>query len=252
MKKHLLLGLVLGLAAFPAWAKSGDSNPVSIFQQANEAYRVGDYGKAAELYESLITKEWRPTAAYYNLGNVYFKQDEIGLAILSYERAKRIKPRERDVSANLKYLRSLLEYRIEDKRNWYQRALDTSLRFFTLREISTVSFTLGALLWLSWGIPLYLNPGAPWGWKRKWLLVLVLGVFSLWGMKGIHEWTVREAIALKEKAAVHYGPSYKDQVALRLGEGMKVRIQKTAGEWSRVVLTNGETGWMSHEDLGVI
>lgn len=252
MKKSLFWLFLVSVGMFPLEASSAGESAASTFQKANEAYRVGDYGRAARLYESLIAKEWRPAAVYYNLGNAYFKQDEIGLALLNYERAKRIRPRDRDVSANLKYAASLLEYRIEDKRNWYQRALEAFLRSFTLREIGTASLALGALFWLSWGVPLYLRPGTPWGWKRKWLLVVTLGAFSLWGIKGIHEGTVKEAVVLKEKAPVRYGPSYKDQVALRLGEGLKVRLTKRSEEWSRVVLTNGETGWMSHEDLGVI
>lgn len=252
MKKKVLSAFFFCWAILPALARGGDSSPAAIFPEANEAYRAGDYGKAARLYESLVAKEWKPAAVYYNLGNTYFKQDQIGRAILSYEEARRIKPRDRDAAANLKYVRSLLEYRIEDKRNWYERALDGFLRFFTFQEIGLASLAVGVLFWLSWGIPLYRNPGAPWGGKRKGLLVVALGVFSLLGMKGIHEGTVQEAIVLKAKAAVRYGPSHKDQVALRLGEGMKVRLVKRAGEWSRVVLTNGETGWIYEEDLGVI
>jgi SH3-like domain-containing protein len=68
----------------------------------------------------------------------------------------------------------------------------------------------------------------------------------------MHDMTVRDAIVLKPQAAVRYGPSYKDQVAFRLAEGMKVRIKKDAEEWSRVGLANGETGWMNQEEMGEI
>lgn len=83
-------------------------------------------------------------------------------------------------------------------------------------------------------------------------MVLTLGCLSLWMGKGIHDATVQEAIVLKREVAVRYGPSYKDRVAFKLGEGMKVRVKRKGEEWSRVVLLNGETGWMSQEEIAII
>ncbi|MEK7243343.1 MAG: tetratricopeptide repeat protein [Thermodesulfobacteriota bacterium] len=56
---------------------------------------------------------------FYNLGNSYFKTKKIGLAILAYERARLLEPRNSDILYNLNYAKGILEYKIEDKRNWY-------------------------------------------------------------------------------------------------------------------------------------
>ena len=228
------------------------ADPASVFREANIAYRASDYAKAASLYESLISQGKKAAVIYYNLGNAYFKQGQIGQAILQYERAKKLAPRDRDITANLNYVRSLLEYRVEDKRNWYLRALDSALSAFTEKEIGIVSLVLGFLFWISWAFSLYRQPDLPWKWKRKTLLILTLLAATFWFLKGFHDLEAGEAIVLKPQAAVRYGPSYKDQVALRLGEGIKVRIAKQEGDWSRVVLTNGDTGWIPKEEIGIV
>ena len=74
------------LAATPA------EGPVSLFRQANAAYRGGDYAKAASVYENLIAQGKANAALYYNLGNTYFKQGRVGPTLVQYERAKKMAP----------------------------------------------------------------------------------------------------------------------------------------------------------------
>ncbi len=232
----------------PASAKDS----LLVFQKANAAYRGGDYAQAASLYESLLKEGVRDASVDYNLGNAYFKQNRLGLALLHYEKAKRLGPRDPDVRFNLNYARGLVEYRIEDKRNWYSKAWEPLLKFFTFEEVGALTLFFGVFFWSSWILTLYLRTGSGGEGVRKVLMVLSLLALSLWILKGLHVQTAREAVILKSEAAVRYGPSHKDQVALKLAEGMKVRIQKQSEDWYRVSLPNGETGWMFQEDLGVI
>lgn len=227
-------------------------NAIGDFQKANAAYRGGDWPAAQKLYESLLAQGMKDASVYYDLGNVYFKQNRIGPAILNYELALRLSPRDRDIRANLNYVRGLLEYRIQDNRNWYLKAFESVLGYFTFEEIGVVGLGLGLAFWISWLVLLLMHRDSIWGWKQKTLMVVVLTVLSLWLFKGIGSRAIHEAVVLKPQASVRYGPSYKDQVAFKLGEGMKVFVKKSAGEWSRVVLVNGETGWMAQEDIGVI
>ncbi|MBI4115415.1 MAG: tetratricopeptide repeat protein [Candidatus Omnitrophica bacterium] len=247
--RRFFFGVLVLSSIGAAYALADSATP---FREASLAYRGGDYSKATSLYESLVAKSSESADVFYNLGNAYFKQEHLGRAILNYEKARRLTPRDRDILTNLEYVRGLLEYKIEDKRNWYFRTVDFLLGFFTQKELGIVSLSFGFLFWISWGFSLYRTPDSGWGWRRKTLLVVTALFLSLWVMKSMHDVTVQEAIVLKSQAAVRYGPSFKDQVAFRLGEGMKVRIQKKAEDWNRVVLPNGETGWMSQEELGEI
>ncbi|MBI2167071.1 MAG: BatD family protein [Candidatus Omnitrophica bacterium] len=246
LKSLFWTGVLLASFLFPVPGFSAPKDPAEIFREANRLYQAADYSQAASLYESLIDQGFRNSAVHYNLGNAYFKESRLGRAILHYERSRRLRPRDPDTLANLRYATSLLEYRIEDKRNWYFRALEAVLRFFTREEIGVLFLGLGVLFWGSWAYLLYFRKGAPWGWRVKTVLVFLVLASGLWLFKEV---PLREAVVLKPKASVRYGPSYKDQVAFRLAEGMKVRLQKKLDSWNRVSLPNGETGWISDEEI---
>ena len=103
------------------------------FAKASQLYKNGKYDDAVKAYEE-IAKEKPAAEVYYNLGNAYFKTKKIGLAILNYERARRQMPRDSDILANLAYVNQLIEYKIDDKANWYLRKKSELLSLVTFSE----------------------------------------------------------------------------------------------------------------------
>lgn len=72
------------------------------FRQANADYAEGKYAEAAKSYEQILKADGPRVAVLRNLGSAYFKMDEIGRAILAFERALMLKPHDPDLLANLK------------------------------------------------------------------------------------------------------------------------------------------------------
>ena len=241
----------LFLAAGLLHADTG-KQPAVLFQGANEAYRAGDYAHAVEAYESLLAQGWKKADVYYNLGNAYFKLKRVGPAILNYGRVKQLRPRDWDAAANLAFVRGGLEYRMEDRRNWYLKTAEAFINFFTREEIVIAMLTAGLFFWMSWTAHLFFRPQASWGWWQKLFLALTLVFSFLWLTKEVYARSGADAVVLKNQAPVRYGPSYKDQVAFRLPEGIKVRAKKKLSEWSQVALVNGEEGWMLNEEIGMV
>ena len=71
------------------------------YRSADALYQDGQYQQAVEKYEQ-IASSIQNGAVYYNLGNAYFRLGNRGKAILNYERAKRLMPRDKDTNFNLK------------------------------------------------------------------------------------------------------------------------------------------------------
>ena len=71
---------------------------------AEQAYAAGDHQLALQLYDSVLT---RSTSAglQYNIGNCYFKLNDVPRAILHYERALELSPGDDDIRANLELAR---------------------------------------------------------------------------------------------------------------------------------------------------
>ena len=71
------------------------------FLNANRLYADGDYLEAAQAYQSLIESGVKDPAVYYNLANAFHKLNRTAEAILYFERAHRLAPRDRDIQLNL-------------------------------------------------------------------------------------------------------------------------------------------------------
>lgn len=67
-----------------------------LFQLAGEAYDRDDLEIASAYYHALIDRGVRHGDVYFNLANTYFRMsDKFGWAILFYEKALRLRPRDR-------------------------------------------------------------------------------------------------------------------------------------------------------------
>ena len=160
--KRLTWLLLIALWFAPAVCTGAET--AKIFQEANTSYRTGDHAKAAELYESLTEREPGVATFYYNLANTYVRLGKLSRAILNYEKALRLDPRNGDVRENLRYTRGLLEYRVEDTRNWYLKATEVVLKYVTEREVFAVVlavlfvFLIGGILFFLNGRGVFWNP----------------------------------------------------------------------------------------------
>jgi tetratricopeptide (TPR) repeat protein len=222
------------------------------FQKANEFYRDGDFQKATQIYERLAEAHPHEAVYYYNLGNSLFRMKRLGPAILAYERALLRAPRDPDVRHNLDFVRGLLEYQIEDKRNWYLRAGQLVLKRFTEREVRFI-FYFAAFLFLSVSLgALIFKRHCSAGWFRRGCMIFLALSSLLLIAKHVERHVVREAVVLARECEVRYGPSRKDSVAFRLGDGLKVYVTDTRQDWSRVLLNNGESGWVPSEQIAEI
>ena len=71
------------------------------WEMGNKAYMEGAYDKAIEEYCAILEGGEYSLELYYNLANAYFKMENIGKAILYYNKALRIAPSQEDVLHNL-------------------------------------------------------------------------------------------------------------------------------------------------------
>ncbi len=71
------------------------------FDRTNALFEAGDFASAAAAYEKILAEKGPRASVYYNLGNSHLRMGDYGPAILAYERAKLLTPRDPDLRANL-------------------------------------------------------------------------------------------------------------------------------------------------------
>lgn len=224
------------------------ADQASRFSEANELYHDGKYLEAAKIYEELAKQ--KPLAEiYYNLGNAYFKAKKIGLAKLNYKRASQLKPRDRDILVNLAYLDRLIEYRIDDKRNWYVRKKSEFLKYVMLSECWALALGGYLIFVVGFFVSLLMKRRLLFG-KSGALAVSFVIFCSLplllkFGEVGLGP----PAIVIEPQTEVRYGPSTSDRIAFRLVEGLEVSLSDQRKDWYRISLNDGRSGWVPQSQV---
>ena len=229
-------------------------------QGASEAYRSQDYKKSILLYEELVAtgmKSDRVSAEiYYNLGNAYFRDNQLGKAILNYERALLLDPGDGDIRHNLRFARNRTEDRIDTAGN-----LIFAEWFNAVRNIysSNAWAVIGIVLFILFLASLALFLFVRFLWARKtafysgivlFLLVIAANIFSF-SQNSVR--IERDAASVMVGAAmVNASPDANSNELFQLHEGTKVMIRNSDRNWYEIEIANGSIGWISKEKVEVI
>ena len=151
LQYSLVMLVALGVSAvlIVGNASAQESSATGLMARANERYERGEYAEAAQQYEALIDRGYSDAALYFNLGNAYLENGDLGRAILNYLRARELSPRDPDIRDNLDLARGMTADGIAAERG----PLIESLSYFGHRwgtpdELGTVAI----LLWAASGV----------------------------------------------------------------------------------------------------
>lgn len=237
----------------PAASPLPPADPREAFVRGNSLYEAGKYKEAADEYEGLVRGGYRGGNLFYNLGNACLKLDRKGKAILYYEKALLLLPRDQDIKSNLDYAISIAEDRIQPpRRSWAARRWDTAAGWFNAREWR---YAAAGIFWClcAAAVALIYAPGArPALVRVAAAAAVLLVVVSAAGVtRALHERRER-AVILDREAKIRYGPSEKDVVAFILHEGAVVEVDNEKGEWCQVRIPDGKAGWVEKRQCGAI
>src|ERR1022692_3186514 len=88
-------------------------NNNALLDSANTAYAKNNFSAAIGYYEKVLASGYESAGVYYNIGNAHYKNKNLPLAILNYEKAKKLAPADEDIGYNLKLVNEKLVDKIE-------------------------------------------------------------------------------------------------------------------------------------------
>lgn len=213
------------------------------FKTANALYDAGRFAEAAALYERITPKS---AGVYFNLGNAWFRQDKLGLAILNYERARRLAPRDPDILANLKFAQQRLGVDEVNqppqalRRFWLNAVRSRTTVEWAWLEIGTLWLTLLAVAGCVW-LPRWRTVCSATAATTAcaWVLVTVALVWQATAPP--------EAIVLATKAQARFAPLPEATAHFSVTEGTRLRVREDRGQWVLVERADGQQGWLPRD-----
>ena len=243
----VVVTLILFSATFTPVCANG---PEEVFFKANQAQKEGQYEKAAEGYENLIHSGYAGGHVLYNLGNVYIRLNRLGMAILMYERARLLIPRDADLQFNLAYARNLARDAIPPSAGFMEHTLFW-MDSFNLKELFRAFAALNLLFWTILVIRLF--------YRSEWFFYLFVLILACWFVSGLTfgaKWVQvtydDRAVILKKEVPVLAGPHSDDTVLFKLHEGAMVDEERVEDGWMLIHLPDRKRGWIRSEDASLI
>jgi tetratricopeptide (TPR) repeat protein len=247
-----LKSIILFFLLFLAFA--GRSN--DLLRDAEKAYDSKKYKAAIENYEKLLKSGYKAWQLYYNLGNAYYRDKQLGKAIYNYELARKLQPNDEDVRINLGIASAKTVDKIDSKENFFISAVKSNvLSSFSTRGwawLSIIGMTLFCAL-----IFLFVSTRniAVKRLSFVFAFILLIGFFTSYflGLSALHsKYENKFAIILARECRIMNEPTPSATSKFSLHEGTKIRVVENNGDWVLIKLDNGNEGWVKLEEVGII
>lgn len=246
--------IVCVLFVFCAWLTVHAESPVQLFDVANTAYKNKNYDLAIEAYTKLLDQGYKTSEVYYDLGNAYYKKDQIGQSVLNYEKAHKLAPSDEDIRYNLK----LANLKTVDRLIPVPRlsVVEKWERFIASRSSHSWAVVSIAFVWLAlicFAVYLFVTIFRRTGFYLG-LVMLLFAVFfgTLSYTQTQAEYGADQAILMTANAYIKSAPDASGTDLYMVHEGIKMNILDKVGEWSKVRLSDGKVGWIQRTTYAVI
>jgi len=248
------LGIIIVLMQLPIWLFA--QNFEYDIKKAEQFYAEAKYDSATITYREVLDAGYHSAELYYNLGNSYYKQNEIPSAILYFEKALKLDPSNEDVIFNLKLANTRIQDKIEALplmffARWYV-SLYNMFSVDNWAKISLILFSFFALFSLFY----FLGRSIIW---RKlgfylgfiFLLLSVSGLFLTY-KKHTSQWEQSQAIVFNPSVTVKSSPNANGVDLFVIHEGTKLQIIDKVGTWCEIKIANGSLGWIELKTIELI
>lgn len=250
---HYYIGsilLVLATCLFPLTAAAITK------QNADDCYRKGNYQQAIADYKDIL-KHGVSADIYYNLGNAYYRSDNLAKAILCYERAHLLSPGDKDIRFNLQFANSKTIDKIspEDENvfaTWYRSVVNfTSLDRWAKTSVASIIMALILMLVYLFAYSVRQRKVGFYG-SIAFLAVFALTTLFAWQQKSFLD-NRTGAIVMVPSMGVKATPSDKAGDSFVLHEGTHVEITDDGmKDWKLIRIGDGREGWIKVSAIELI
>ena len=246
-KKHpagySFVWLLLAMICF-----GGTSAKAVTKNNADTEYQKGNYQQAIRDYEEIL-KNGESAEIYFNLGNAYYRTDNITKAVLNYERARLLSPGDDDINFNLQFARSKTIDKITPESEmffvtWYKSLVNfTSVDNWAKTGILCIVMTLLLVLLYLFGPQLMLRKIGFFGGLAFFVIFLLSNLFAFQQKQALDNRT--GAIIMAPSVNIKKTPAKNSADQFVLHEGTRVDIiDKGMTDWRCIRVGDGREGWI--------
>ena len=247
--KNFALVALLQLIAWSGFAYTPDS----LMAIGNRAYNQGMYDSALLVYDQVAGQGLQSAQLFYNMGNAYFKNNNVPAAILFFEKARKLAPSDENIQYNLSVANSMIVDKIEQVpelfyKTWWNYFYNLfNADTWTVIALFLLTFLIILITWFvltksrtSKQTSFYLGII---------MLFFTITAFGLASQKYYYSKEHQEAIVFTPAITVKSSPTQSAVDLFVIHEGTKVKLLDRVSGWIEIRIPDGSIGWLPENSV---
>ena len=226
------------------------------FEKATAAYTDGAFNEAIDLYNTILDNGQHSAALYYNLGNSYYKLNDIPNSIYYYEKALLLSPKDPEILNNLGYAQQMTLDAIDTMpetglSKFYNSILHT-LTFDQWAYLSVLFICLFVFLYILFYYSEY-------SFRKRWAFIgsttaLIVAIISVvFAFITFNDFNANKpAIIFSDEIEIQAEPNTSSDTVFVLHAGTKVNVLEELKDWKKIKIIDGKTGWIPSNNLKLL
>ncbi|UOB19220.1 tetratricopeptide repeat protein [Abyssalbus ytuae] len=245
--------IIVAISFFLSFFTVSSQQTDNLFESANQLYNDGKYQEAINNYLKIIENGEHSASLYFNLGNAYYKLNRVAPSIYYYEKALQLSPNDSDITNNLLYAQNMTVDAIEVlPQTGFSKILQGligKVSYNTWAITSILCMLLFVITFLVYYFSSYQNK------KRLFFIISITSllfsllslIFAFTGYNYVN--SKKPAIVFAKETGVNAEPNHRSNEIFVLHEGTKVNVEEEMGEWKKIKLADGKTGWLPSTEI---
>lgn len=243
--KGLVLLLFIGINTAVGYGQTPTQD--AFFDAATKAYNAGDYSLALDYYEKILAQGYHSGELYFNMGNAYYKQNQIAQSIYFFEKALMLNPKDSEILKNLGFAKKMTIDAIPTKvPNGLGEAFKSMIAVYPIKTWSNLTIVFMLLAIALYFI--YYFGQKPLLKRMAFSFAVIFLIASLFvfnsGVLLEKESLKNNPAIVFETAKVLSEPNPAGVQSFELHEGTKVQVLENYEDWFKIQISDGQTGWL--------
>ncbi len=218
------------------------------YRRGMAAYDREQWTLVQQEFEIIIRAGYESPVLFYNLGNAYYRTEDVAGAVWAYEKALTLNPSDADARYNLSLANLRVIDRIEPPEipfviRTYRGFRDGLIPSEWVAAVSWLllftglAFTLGRIAWSGFA------------WLVGPLVIAILLIAPLTVDSILMSTETSEGVIYGKQVTVFSAPTERSTALFELHEGIKVSIVEVGDEWYHIELIDGNAGWIPESQI---
>jgi tetratricopeptide (TPR) repeat protein len=244
-----ILGCVMVIILMTGPVRADETS--NLFRKGVKKYNSGDFKAAVSEFSEIVNRGIVNGKLFYDLGNAYLKNNDIGHAILWYQRSFKLIPNDPDLKFNYTVALSRVKDMPPDNRHPILKIIFFWQYLLSRTATQWAGVLLNGIFWIFLTLRLIFRKNT-FKWVRSMILPVLMIILLTASYNYYDDTCNKQAVIIPSEISVRSGLSDDATELFALHAGSQVHVDKEKDGFLKIRFSKDKIGWIKKADAQVI